>query len=365
MNCNEFIDNISSYIDNDMNEVEKKEFELHILECNKCRQEYEDMIKILEIVKSQDQVELPDNYRLELKRKLKEAAKEEKRINWGVLSSIAAGLIIMIISFSMFYNKLPFMGQKQYLSKSNEIESPKESMGFDASEHIASVDDEEIEMKSAYTDSSINSSIDETNIAINSVPEEEDAQADAASLMGFGTMASRSSIGKSRKTIKEAFLSIELEELDIVQEQITKYVEKNGGFVENIDNDVFGDDYDTNVKQRSNLIKIRIPSEEFDKTLEFLGQLGTLVDENSTLDDITEEYYNIESNLRCLYEQENLLLGILYKVEDEEDKALVEEELKKIKEEINSEASALVEYDNSVMLSTINTQLNEVGEGDW
>lgn len=362
MNCNEFIENISSYIDGEMTEIEKKEFELHILSCHNCRQEYEDMIKILKIVKKQEQAELPDNYRLELRRKLKEAAKEEKKINWRAISSIAAGLIILIISISMFSDNLPFIGEKDYLTKSTKNVSPQENMAFDMNEPIAEMEEENAKM-SAFGDKAIEDNPDEdTNFTMQSVPVEEDGREGMPSVQGFGVMASRSSLGSIRKIVKEAYLSIDLDALDKVQEQIANYVEENGGFVEDINKELINND--TKAKENSHLIKIRIPSEKFDMTLDFLRQLGTLTDEKLTHNDITEKHQNVESNLNCLYEQENLLLGILYKVEDAKDKSLLEDELKKIKEEIYSETSTLEEYEDSVILSTINTQLNDVSEDD-
>ncbi len=358
MNCREFADNISSYIDNEMTEIEKKEFELHILECNNCRQEYEDMIKILKNIKNQEQVDLPDNYRLELRRKLKEAAKEEKRINWRVISSIAAGLIIMIISISMFSDKLPFIGDGQYLNKSTKDESQQENIAFDSNDSMIAKENENMQIK-AFT----SRDTDNTNPTVDSVPAKTDAKEDISLTQSFGVMASRSSVGgKARKTIKEAYLSIDLEGSDKIQEQIANYVEENGGFVENIDEVAV--ENDTVTKQKSHLIKIRIPTDKFDKTLDFLKQLGTLVDEKLDQNDITEQYSNIESNLRCLYEQESLLLEILYKVKDTDDKLLVENKLNKVKDEINSETSILEEYDDSVILSTINTRLNDADKDD-
>lgn len=362
MNCNEFIEYISSYIDGEMTEIEKKEFELHILSCHKCRQEYEDMIKIMKTIKKQEQVELPDNYRLELRRKLKEVAKEERKINWRTISSVAAGLIILIISISMFSDNLPFIGQKDYLTKSAENVGSQENVAFDMSEPATALDEKNAET-SALGDKDIgDNSTEDANFTVQSVPIEEDGGEGISSVQGFGIMASRSSLGSTRKTVKEAYLSIDLDELDKVQEQIANYVDENGGFVEDINKELINND--TKAKENSHLIKIRIPSDKFDMTLDFLRQLGTLTDENLTHNDITEKYQNVESNLSCLYEQENLLLGILYKVEDSKDKSLVEDELKKIKEEINSETSTLEKYEDSVTLSTINTQLNEVGEDD-
>ncbi|MFA5524867.1 MAG: DUF4349 domain-containing protein [Tissierellales bacterium] len=360
MNCKEFVECMSLYIDEEMTEIEKKEFEIHILNCNKCRQEYEDMLKIMKMIRIQEQSELPDNYKFELRRKLKETVKEEKKINWKAITSVAAGLIILIMSMTMLFDKLPFMGQDQYLTKSTNDESPQRSMDFDISEPKEAMENDSVKIKAIDEDVAVVSPTEDTNFTMHNLEvEDEEIEEGISSIQGFGALASRSSLVSTRKTVKEAYLSIELDELDKVHEQIFNYVENKGGFIEDINGEL---DYID--EENSHLIKIRIPSENFEMTLDFLRQLGTLADENLTHVDITEKYQNVESNLRCLYEQENLLLGILYKVEDSKDKSLVEDELNIIKEEINSESLTLEEYEDSVILSTINTQLNEIGEDD-
>lgn len=355
MNCNEFVDKISLYIDDEMTEIDKKEFELHFLKCDRCRQEYENMINILKSVRDQEQVELPDNYRFELRRKLKEVAKEEKKINWRVISSIAAGLIIMIISISMFSDNLPFSLKDKSVTQSidNESKEDKASMDIDKTMGI-------MEAESPETETFENSSTEDSNIAVNSAPLKENELQGDKPLNDFGIMASRSNLGNVRKSVKEAYLSINIDESNSVSELITNYVEEKGGFIESIN--IESSEDETGTIQKSYLIKIRIPCDKFDETLDFLRQIGRLVDEQSVQNDVTENYYRIEANLTSLYDQENLLMEILNKAEDKKDKLLVEDELKKVKEEINSESSALEEIDNSIILSTIDTKINVVNK---
>ncbi|WIV10517.1 DUF4349 domain-containing protein [Proteiniborus sp. MB09-C3] len=357
MNCNDFIDNISSYIDNEMTEIEKKDFELHISKCDSCRQEYECMISILKNVNNQEQVELPDNYRLELRRKLKETAQEKKTLNWRVISSIAAGLIVMIISISMFSDKLPFIGGNDSLLISPKSESPQENIASDKNESMGIMEAKSMDIKALDDNTD-----EETDMAMKNLETDKDQSEGVKQNNDFGVLASRSSLGNNRKSIKEAYLSIDLDELGKVQEQIINHVEENGGFVESIN--IESNEDVANAKQKSHLMKIRIPAEKFDKTLDFLKELGTLVDERLTHNDVTEKYNTIEDNLKNLYEQEDLLLEILSKAEDSNDKLLIEEEIKKVKEGINSQTSALEEYESSITLPTINTRLNEAGESN-
>ncbi len=365
MNCIDFVDKISLYIDDELTEIEKKEFELHILKCDNCRQEYEDMINILKNVRNQEQVELPDNYRFELRRKLKEVAKEEKKINWRVISSVAAGLIIMLISISMFLDNTPFSGETKSAVDREESENQQENIAFDTNKAMEIIGDESTAGIKAKEDSSkkeihaLRSAPSENKANIYNAPSENEANIDK-SPNSPGIMASRSNLGNSRKSVKDAYLCIEVDQSNLVEEKIRKYVEENSGYIENLN--IESNEKDTEATQKNYLIKIRIPSDKFDQTLDFLKKLGRTLDEQSMHNDVTEEYYRIEANLKSLYDQENLLLEILNKAENTKDKLLVEEELKKVKEKINSELSALEEIDSSINLSTINTKLSIADE---
>lgn len=374
MNCIEFVENISLYIDGDMNEEEKKEFELHLSECSNCRQEYEFMINIIREVKEQEQVELPDNYRFELRRKLKEVSKEEKRekkINWRVLSTVAAGLVIMLISFSMLSNNLPFNKKENKEDISLLVNESEQNLMNAQSEQkqektVSDTSSDEslgttmaiygVEDSSAQTTASEDNTEEELTMA--SIPMEEDGMVKSFG----GDIASRSILGNSRKSIKEAYLSIELERIDIAEEQITKYVKENGGYIEILDKHSY--ESDENNETKSLIIKIRIPTDKFDESLEFLKQLGTIIEEKSYYNDVTDEYLSIEANLKSLYEKEDSLLDILNRTEKEEDRLLVEEELKEVKEKITSEINTLEKYEESINLPTINTEINEVSDND-
>lgn len=356
MNCSDFIDKISLYIDDEMTEIDKKEFELHILKCDKCRQEYEDMIYILKNVREQEQVELPDNYRFELRRKLKETAKEKKKISWGTIYSIAAGLIIMIICISVYSDNLPFLGRDKSASQCRDG-SAEEQVALDMNETMEMTKAEDVDTK-FFEDSAKK----DDNITVKSTPVEKSELQGDKSAIKFGVMASRSNLGNGRKFVKEAYLCINIDESNSVSEEITNYVEKNGGFIESLN--IESSENQTEAIQKSYLIKIKIPSDKFDETLGFLKQIGGLVDEQSVQNDVTENYYRIEANLKSLYDQESLLMEILDKAENEKDKLLIENELREVKEEINFESLALEKIDNSIMLSTIDTKLNVVNEED-
>lgn len=72
MKCETIRNMISSYIDKDLNDIEKAEMEKHLTECKQCREEYETMLDIIAVCGNLEEVELPQNFRTELHQKLAE-----------------------------------------------------------------------------------------------------------------------------------------------------------------------------------------------------------------------------------------------------------------------------------------------------
>ncbi|SDZ32331.1 Putative zinc-finger [Proteiniborus ethanoligenes] len=358
MNCNDFIGNVSLYIDDELSKIENKEFELHILKCNNCRREYEEMINIIKNVREQEQVELPDNYKFELRRKLKEAAKEDKKPSWKVITSIAASLIVMIISFGMLRENLKLPNINNEIS--NDSMAPQATKSKLSEENIALSIEPSTENKVVDGEHIITENLDEESgdkeMAIfrnSSIVEEAEFD---NSMNDYGAMASRSGIVNGRKSIKEAYLCIETEELDLASKDIADHVEENGGYVEAFKTET--NKAHTSTNSKNYLIKIRIPADKFEETLDFLRTLGNILDEESMLSDVTDQYYRIETKLRNLNEQEVLLREILDRAESITDILLVEDEIEKLKQEISTELGAIEKIENAITLPTINAKLN-------
>ncbi|WFD09279.1 zf-HC2 domain-containing protein [Tepidibacter hydrothermalis] len=97
MNCDKFRENISYYIDDILDDNDKREFEDHMKSCEQCRCEYEQMLILIDSLNSVEQVPLPDNYDETLRKKLNnEKVKAKKK--WSKYMYIAASLAIVLFS---------------------------------------------------------------------------------------------------------------------------------------------------------------------------------------------------------------------------------------------------------------------------
>ena len=57
MDCDKVKQLLSSYIDGELNEEEKIEFDNHIAQCSSCKEEFNDILKVLDILHSIPEVE--------------------------------------------------------------------------------------------------------------------------------------------------------------------------------------------------------------------------------------------------------------------------------------------------------------------
>ena len=104
-NCSEIRENISLYIDDELPADERGMFEEHVEACADCRREYNEIMRIVGFCRDMQEVELPENFRDELHRKLLDAAGENRaksrivqRSRYvKIFSSVAAGFILIFL----------------------------------------------------------------------------------------------------------------------------------------------------------------------------------------------------------------------------------------------------------------------------
>ena len=117
--CSEIKENISLYIDNELEPDELKEFEEHIAFCEDCRNELNEIMQIVGLCKNTAEVELPENFKNELHLKLLEAQEQRNAEKLAffhsrylkLFSSIAA-VFLLVFLIRGLYNFNLFTGAK-------------------------------------------------------------------------------------------------------------------------------------------------------------------------------------------------------------------------------------------------------------
>ena len=115
MDCKNYQDMISDYIDGLLSDDEIKDFETHISKCENCKEEYEITKEIVDSCDDLEEIELPYDFNKKLHEKLV-LVNEDKKIkklpwykDWKVYSGIAA---IFIFAFLLKVQISNYIGSK-------------------------------------------------------------------------------------------------------------------------------------------------------------------------------------------------------------------------------------------------------------
>lgn len=149
------------------------------------------------------------------------------------------------------------------------------------------------------------------------------------------------------KIIKDAFIRMRVENY---QESITKVreiIDNNKGYI--------ADETENRLEYEvRNTIKIRVPSPVFEKTLNELSSVALVINEKGVnAKDVTEEFIDINSRLKTRKEVLNQYTELLKRARTIEEIIAVEENIRKIQEEIESAEGRLKYLKDQVSYSSI------------
>jgi hypothetical protein len=131
-----------------------------------------------------------------------------------------------------------------------------------------------------------------------------------------------------RMVIKNAYLTLVVDNITAVMGQITTLAESNGGFVVN-------SNIGENQNQLYASISFRVLAENFDATITALHHMAVDVkSESTTGQDVTQEYTDLNSRLRNLEASEAQLLELMTKAGSVEEILAVQQQLTNTREQI-------------------------------
>ncbi len=173
-----------------------------------------------------------------------------------------------------------------------------------------------------------------------------------------------------RMVIKNASLSIVVEEPALTMDLISSLAESLGGYV--VSSNLYRVQMDSGQEIPQASITIRVPAESLDEALdEIKSGAGQVLRENVTGQDVTQEYTDLESRLRNLERAEEQLVEILEASYDTEEVLSVYNRLVDIREQIEIIKGQMKYYEQSAALSSISVdiQANEAVQplriGNW
>lgn len=169
------------------------------------------------------------------------------------------------------------------------------------------------------------------------------------------TLASMSDSQADRYLIKNAVTVIEAKDVLDAAKQAKEAAKAVNGYVSNSHESV------DNLGLRNVTLELRVPSSQFDASMNRLEAIGRVLDNQVTSEDVTEQYVDTDAQLRNLKQTEARLLDHLQKTGKLSDTLLVETELTRVRESANELEGKLRFMSHRVTFSTIGLTFKEPG----
>ena len=158
-----------------------------------------------------------------------------------------------------------------------------------------------------------------------------------------------------RKIIYNAKVTVVVESVAALSDQLAKLVKEAGGYVSETDQSSY-----THV-QRTASWTIRVPVDRFDGFLAAVNRLGEVQQSRLDSQDVTQEFYDIEARIKNKQEEEKRLLKHLADSTGKLDEILaVERELSRVRGEIETMQGRIRFLASSSDLSTLTITATEV-----
>lgn len=163
----------------------------------------------------------------------------------------------------------------------------------------------------------------------------------------------------NRKLISTVRLNVETKEFDSLVASIEKKVMALGGYIESSYTYNGSSAYNNT---RNAEMTIRIPSAFLDVFVNEVSAASNVVSKNTSVEDVTLSYVDMESRKNSLIIERDNLLEMLDQAETIEDMIIIEDRLSDVRYELESMESQLRTYDDKIDYATIYLDVDEVRE---
>ncbi|QSX08308.1 DUF4349 domain-containing protein [Alkalibacter rhizosphaerae] len=157
------------------------------------------------------------------------------------------------------------------------------------------------------------------------------------------------------KIIYNGSISLHTEDLKKTMEDIIAYTNGLGGFIQQSSSD-FSQRTEQDGSQSGYLV-LRIQSSDFNDTMKALEDFGDVISSNVNTTNITQQYQDVKGELDSYLIQQDRLLAYLEEAETIEDMLTIEEQLARVRSEINYRSTMIKNWDTQVAYSTIQVHL--------
>lgn len=167
----------------------------------------------------------------------------------------------------------------------------------------------------------------------------------------------RTSWGASKASSKQMVIStadviLEVENLFDAYKSIREIAVKGNGYITS-------SNVSSTEGRKAGTMTIRLPVTGYEQGLEKIRALGKVISSNETGDDVTEEYVDLQSRIKNLRIEEATFQKLMKDAKQLQDILTVEEQLTRIRGEIEQVTGRMKLLEKQVSLSTINISFSE------
>ena len=153
-----------------------------------------------------------------------------------------------------------------------------------------------------------------------------------------------------RQIISQGSMSVEVPDVAFASARVRAIAEGVGGFVEQLSSSGVGE-------FQQSTITVRVPQVDFFSVFEQIKALGEVQNENAGSEDVTERFIDLEARLKSAQRQELSLLSLLDRAERISDILIIEQELTRVRTELERLQGQLNFLERRVDLATISVFL--------
>lgn len=157
--------------------------------------------------------------------------------------------------------------------------------------------------------------------------------------------------GQERLIIKSGDMSLLVEDVPLASDQLKRFAEAQGGFV------VSSNLYERRTAPVAD-VTIRIPVENFDQSLISISDIGEVVSQSVNGQDVTEEFVDLDAQIRNLRSTEEQFLVIMKQATRIQDILDVQRELSNVRSQIERIEGRMNYLTKSAKMSTLRVHLS-------
>ncbi len=313
---------LSAYLDGQVGAHEREQIAAHLDACDSCRAHLESLRRTVQLLHGAEPVRAPEGFREQIRSRVAAEMRRPVRAwplpqwvwSWRTAGAAAAVVLIGLFTVNLLREQFP---------AASLVRNGGAPEGLALSRPAAPAD------RAARA------------------PEQASPQAAAPPPFGGGPV-----LPALRRVIRSATVALEVNSLDETASRLTRIAETAGGFIA-----------DSSYAQAGSIPEgsfvLRVPAPRFSDVLSQVEGLGRVLQRRIGGQDVTEEYVDLQARIRNLERYEQRLLAFVDRATKVSDLLAIEQELARVRGEIEMLTGRARYLDRQVDLATVQVSARE------